>query len=129
MTYVYPSKKPTMKYTVYYSLQKGQAKRKSFASKKEADAFAKNYSDSIVEKKKPEAYEQMKAFYLASQKGEKLVMRPIQIIGKGRYSRYGEDHSNEYKRYAKEIGLAFTKWGNDAPMRGVTGTFLVFEKE
>lgn len=54
---------------------------------------------------------------------ESFILRPILKVGRGRYSQYSKDHSDQYKKYLRELGLEF-KEGNDAPKGGRLGDFI-----
>ena len=71
---------------------------------------------------------------LIKTKGEKfeVTFYPIQQVGKGKYSKYGKDHSKEimegielFKEVIKGHGIRTTvKRGNDSPRGGQLGEFI-----
>lgn len=61
--------------------------------------------------------------YNAERNYKYFILRPIQKVGSGRYSQYSKNHSDQYEKYLKELGLEFEE-GNDAPKGGRLGDFI-----
>lgn len=62
----------------------------------------------------------------ALERGERVVLvRPISVIGNGRYASYSTDKTPKFLEVFKEYNISYSL-GNDAPRGGQTGKFITF---